>query len=697
MKKMFYPRLAAQNLKKNGRFYFPYILTVAGAAAAFYILAALAATKPESEQLRYEYLTMFMAIGLVVVGLFAVIFLFYTNGFLMKRRGRELGLYNVLGMGKWHIAAMLGFETLYVALLGIGGGIALGALLQKLMTMIVARLMGGVDGMFPFRLFMSAMGLTALLFGGILLVTLGSNLARVAKLRPVELMNSANAAEREPRTQWLLTVLGIGCLGTGYYLAMTVQSAMEALGMYFVAVFLVIIGTYCLFTSISIAVLKLLRRNKRYYYKTGHFIGISGMLYRMKRNAVGLANICILSTMVLVMVSGTLSLYLGTQNAVDNRYPADVCVEMHFTPAVEAGETRFQPDAALEKLSVACEKLLGAKPVSAVGVQSLIFTSRWTGSCFETVSVNDTDLFVRATMLAFLPAKDYAALTGRAVTLKENEVLLAGQGPKGLSDTLMLDFRARETEEPVGIEYFQIAGQDDEFSGLPQYGAYAAEIYCFVVADETVLDRLWQMQELAYTAYGSQLDWYAYLDTGMDAETNMTLGGYSGAWDLDAESLNNTYFIGLYEGVGSWESYNMELRDMAYDEFIAMNGGFFFLGIFLGLLFLLATVLIIYYKQISEGYEDRERFRIMQQVGLQKREIRRSINHQLLVVFFAPLLVAAVHIAFDFRFIRLLLLLFQQNDGTLVLWCSVGSFAAFAALYWVVYRVTARAYYRIVE
>lgn len=696
MKKLFYPRLAAQNLKKNRQFYFPYILTVMGAAAGFYILAALAATKPTSEQLRYQYLSMFMAIGLFVVGLFAVIFLFYTNSFLMKRRGRELGLYNVLGMEKRHIAAMLGFETLYVALIGIGGGIALGALLQKLMTMLIVRLMGGTSGMFPFRLSAASMGVTAMLFGGILLVTLVSNLARVAKLRPVELMNSANAAEREPRTRWLLTVLGVGCLGAGYYLAMTVQSAMEAFGMYFAAVFLVIIGTYCLFTSISIAVLKLLRRNKRYYYQTGHFIGISGMLYRMKRNAVGLANICILSTMVLVMVSGTLSLYLGTQNAVDNRYPADMCVEMRFTPDVEEGEVRFRSDAAMEKLNAACEKMLGVPPVKAVGVQSLLYSAQWTGSCFETVSVNDTDLFIRATMLAFLPAEDYAALTGREVTLKENEVLLAGAGPKGLSETLMLDFRTRETEEPIGIEYFQITGQDTAFAGLPQYGAYAANIYCFVVADETVLDRLWQMQELAYTVYGSQIGWYAYIDTGVDAERNLALGG-SETWDPEAESLHNTSFIGLDESVGYWESYTMELRDAAYDEFISMNGGFFFLGIFLGVLFLLATVLIIYYKQISEGHEDRERFRIMQQVGLEKRDIRRSINRQLLVVFFAPLLVAAVHIAFDFRFIRLLLLLFQQNDGTLVLWCTIGSFAAFAALYWAVYRVTARAYYRIVE
>ena len=261
MNKLFYPKLAAQNLHKNRQFYLPYILTVLGTAAAFYILAALANTKPTSTQTRYYYLSIYMSIGLVVVGLFSVIFLFYTNSFLMKRRGKELGLYNVLGMGKRNIAAMLGFETLYVALIGIVGGIALGTLLQKLMTMLVTKLMGGVDVKFPFQLSPAAMALTAILFGAILLLTLLVNLGRVAKLRPVELMHSGSAAEREPKTRWLLALLGVGCLGAGYWIAVAVKSAMEALGLYFVAVLLVIIGTYCLFLAGSIAVLKLLKKS----------------------------------------------------------------------------------------------------------------------------------------------------------------------------------------------------------------------------------------------------------------------------------------------------------------------------------------------------------------------------------------------------------------------------------------------------
>lgn len=708
MNKLFYPKLAAQNLHKNRQFYLPYILTVLGTAAAFYILAALANTKPTSTQTRYYYLSIYMSIGLVVVGLFSVIFLFYTNSFLMKRRGKELGLYNVLGMGKRNIAAMLGFETLYVALIGIVGGIALGTLLQKLMTMLVTKLMGGVDVKFPFQLSPAAMALTAILFGAILLLTLLVNLGRVAKLRPVELMHSGSAAEREPKTRWLLALLGVGCLGAGYWIAVAVKSAMEALGLYFVAVLLVIIGTYCLFTAVSIAVLKLLRSNKRYYYQTGHFIGVSGMLYRMKRNAVGLANICVLSTMVLVMVSGTLSLYLGTEASINVRYPADINVNIRYDAELEPGQKRFDGEKTLERLVDACDRL-GVPATDVRAASSLCFTAQWTGSCFQTVSVNDRyDSFSNSTMLVFLPAKDYESMTGKHIELKKGETFAIGDVPEGLSETLMIDFHERETAEPVGIEYFKVAGTDAEFEGLPQYKVYAATIYYFVVPDDAALDGLWALQEKAYGERGgSSIEWYAYLDTGASAEENLRLCGYDEARaagqyytsDMSGKALNNLDFVGIASDsdVGHWDIYMAEPRDAQKGEMIAMNGGFFFLGMFLGVLFIMATVLIIYYKQVSEGYEDRARFQIMQQVGLQKDEIRRSVNHQILIVFFAPLLVSAVHVAFDFRLIRMLLTFFQQNDVMLILRCSLGTFGAFALLYLIVYRVTARAYYKIVE
>ena len=702
MNKLFYPKLAAQNLRKNRQFYFPYILTVVGTAAAFYILATLANTRPTSTQTRYAYLSLFMSIGLFVVGLFAVIFLFYTNSFLMKRRGKELGLYNVLGMDKRNIAAMLGFETLYVALIGIVGGIALGTLLQKLMTMLVTKLMGGVSIQYPFQLSPFAMAATAILFGAILLLTLLFNLGRVARLRPVELMRSGNAAEREPKTRWLLALVGVGCLGAGYWIAVTAKSAIDALNLYFVAVFLVIIGTYCLFTAVSIAILKMLRKNKRYYYQTGHFIGVSGMLYRMKRNAVGLANICVLSTMVLVMVSGTLSLYLGTEGSVQMRYPADISARISYDPA-EEGQKRFDSDAALEKLTQSCEKL-GAPVTDAHAFTTMSFRADWNGSCLETATNNARAALQSNTIAAFMTAKDYETLTGRHVSLEPGEVLLAGKkAPHGLGETLMLSFRTYDTGEPICVEYFKITGRDESFEGTPEYSVYAATMYYFVVSDDAVLDRLWERQAQAYGQRKSSLEWYAYINTAADSEKNISICGFaddgSEQWVENGQTLNDAEFTGLSDeaAVGYWESYIIEPRDAMTGEIIAMNGGFFFLGIFLGILFIMATVLIIYYKQVSEGYEDRARFQIMQQVGLQKDEIRRSVNHQLLIVFFAPLLVAAVHVAFDFRLIRMLLTFFQQNNAMLTMWCTLGSFGAFAVLYLIVYRVTARAYYKIVE
>ena len=336
----FYPRMALVNLARNGKFYLPYLLTVAGTAAAYYIAMALAGAQDLPQSTRYFYLSAFMGVGTFVIAVFAVIFLTYTNSFLMKRRKKELGLYNILGMGKRHIAVVLGFETLYTALIGIVGGVLLGLLLQKLVTLLLYQIMG-FDVQYGFYIAWPAIWGTFVLFGLILLGNLLLNLRRIHVQNPAELLREGSAGEREPKTRWPLTVIGILSLGGGYAIALTTRSATAALALYFVAVFLVILGTYCLFTSVSIAVLKALRANKRFYYKTNRFIGVSGMLYRMKRNAVGLANICILSTMVLVMVSGTLALYLGSDEALDQQFEGDLRAEVRYDPQGLGGVVKW--------------------------------------------------------------------------------------------------------------------------------------------------------------------------------------------------------------------------------------------------------------------------------------------------------------------------------------------------------------------
>ncbi len=680
MNSRLYPKLAWQNLRKNGRFYLPYILTIIGTSGAFYILMALAGASDLPQQNRYAYLSMFVSFGAGVIGIFSVIFLFYTNSFLMKQRKKELGLYNVLGMGKRHIARVLAWETLYTTLLGTIGGVAFGMLFQKAVTVLLYRLMRFEV---PYGFYISWKGIACsfCLFGAILFVNLLFNLGRIHVQNPIELLREGASGEREPKTKWPLAVIGILALGAGYSIAVVTQNAVEAITVYFLAVILVIIGTYCLFTAVSIVVLKLLRKNTSFYYQTKNFIGTSGMLYRMKRNAVGLANICILSTMVLVMVSGTLSLYVGTEDVLDTRYPSNLVAELRYDPTEE---NTFQPDVFLERLTAGVETT-GRTVENVNTMTGLSFGVGRTGDSFtadrEEKSVADT-----ATMV-FVTAQEYAILTGTAPeTLAENEILFYGQGKK-VSDALSIDFS--NSNNPDGPQrVYRIIRQMDSFPRVGDYSVDLMDVYYAVVADDAALVQLYSDQAAAYGDDASAVTWRVLLNVDGTEQQQMDC----------AKTVSDAHLIAAdKEDVGSWEWYSMESRAANASDFYSLNGGFFFLGIFLGILFIMATVLIIYYKQITEGYEDRERFQIMQKVGLDKAEIKRSINEQILVVFFAPLIVAAVHVAFDFRLVRLLLTLFGLTNATLTLLCTVSTLLAFIAVYGVVYALTAKAYYRIVS
>jgi putative ABC transport system permease protein len=451
--------------------------------------------------------------------------------------------------------------------------------------------------------------------------------------------------------------------------------------LYFVAVILVIIGTYCLFTAVSISILKLLRRNKRFYYKTKNFIGTAGMLYRMKRNAVGLANICILSTMVLVMVSGTLSLFAGTKDALNTRYPADLVAEVDYDPTEEVV---FQPDLFLERLTAGV-KAEGRAVENVRATKTLSFPVERTGTGFLAQQMNKSG--ADASMMVFTTAEEYAALTGTATApLGENEVLLYAQGKK-ISGELVIDFSNAQSPDGEQRSY-HIAEKLHSFPPVNDYSAYLMDTYYVVVADDAALLQLYRNCVASYGDQASMLTWRVLLDVdGTEQEQKDC-----------AEAVSDSHLIEVdAKDVGSWDTYKLDCRAANANDFYSINGGFFFLGIFLGFLFIMATVLIIYYKQMTEGYEDRQRFQIMQKVGLDKTEIRRSINAQILVVFFAPLIVAAIHVAFDFRLVRLLLTLFGLTNATLTLLCTTGTLLAFIVVYGIVYALTAKAYYRIVS
>lgn len=671
-------------MKSNRRFYLPYILTVIGTAAAFYIMAAIV-SDPGSKELAAGtsngpmYVSMFMTLGMFVLGLFSCIFLLYTNSFLMKRRQKELGLYSVLGMSKTNIAGIMVFEALYIALIGIGGGLAVGILLTKLVSLALFRLMR-LPVPFGFSVQPIAIIIVVLFFAGLILLTLLANLAKVGRSRPVELLRGGNVGEKEPKANWFLTIVGVLFLGAGYAVAMLVDNPGMAVAVYFLAVFAVIIGTYCLFTSVSIAVLKALRRNKRYYYKAKHFISVSGMLYRMKRNAVGLANICILCTMVMVMVSGTLSLYLGSEEQVNVYCPSDVVVEATYY-ASSTGDHVYNEETGEETIEY-------HTPYDAAAMDAW-FEDYFAGhkltpsaaKAVEYYSFTAVDSEDHVSLVTAVTAETYAQLTGEAAPeLAPGEAL--AHVPSGYKFGDGLNFLDKDGNT-LSIQ----------FVGEAQLSSAQVELNTAILSQSEDDDIVLVVPDTA-----------ALLELVAGQENGSYV--WRGQYDFDASdealaAMVDDYFAASSEGdgvdAGYYDVLRIDLRSETERDVYGLSGGFLFLGVFLGIVFLMATVLIIYYKQVSEGYEDNARFDIMRKVGLSEREARRAIRSQILTVFFMPILVAAIHIAFDFNLVVLLLCLFSLTNVKLTALCTLGTLLVFCAVYAVVYALTARSYYKIVR
>ena len=652
-KSSFFPRLALVNLLRNGQYYGPYLLACGGTAAMFYILRYLTESEIVSSVRGAGYLQSLMYLGCIVVALFSIVLLLYANSFVMKRRQRELGLYNILGLEKRHIALLCLWETLYCALAAIVGGIAVGILFSKL-TLLLLLQIARLPVEFGFEISVPGIFATAALFAVLFALTLVCNLFRVSRSRPVELLHSDSAGEREPKTKRLLVVLGLLTLGGGYFLSWKVQRPEEALALFFLAVVLVMIGTYCLFTAGSVAVLKALRSNPGYYYQTRHFTAVAGLLHRMKQNAVGLANICILSTMVLVTVSTTVSLYTGMESSLDQMFPHDVDIIQSLDDRDEDG-----PQLSTEELLAQVERNLAAAGRKAELLQWYTRTDTVGYYSGNTFSLNFQDGI--NPQIELLTAEEYSRLTGRSVTLEPDQVFVQMEN---------LDLPKTFYIESLP---FHVAGTVTDF---PRYNTtvlvsgHTARV-SLVVADETVI-----------SAIGAQDR------NGLDREFRIQM-------DLDGTEAQKLACVDLLlNGTGGGTAINSR-QDNAVDLY-AMYGGFLFLGIFLGLLFLLATALIIYYKQISEGYEDQRRYQILRQVGMTDREVRASIHSQILLVFFLPLCTAGIHTAAAYPMVSKLLTLFQLTSTGHYALCTAGTLAVFCAVYALVYGLTARAYRRII-
>ena len=643
-KRSFFPRLALVNLLRNGRYYGPYLLSCGALAAMYYILRFLTWNEVIQTVRGAAYLQSMMSIGCFVVVLFSAVLLLYANSFVMKRRQRELGLYNILGLEKRHIAALCFWETVLCAAAVIPGGIAAGILLSKLILLLLLKLVQ-IPVQSGFSVSVRGMGETATLLGMLFLLALLWNLLRLGRSRPIELLHSDSAGEREPKTKRLLAVLGLAALLGGYAIAVTTRNPVNALMLFFVAVILVMLGTYCLFTAGSIALLKRLRANKGFYYQTRHFTAVSGLLYRMKQNAVGLANICILACMVLVTVSGTLCLYLGAEKSLDSKYPDDILV----TQTLEAG---IDPTTTLDLVRQTVADI-GRQVTDLRYESSASFRARYSGNTL----LNNIDQSGLLTKVTVLTAEEYSRLTGETVTLEENEVLACADGELQLPETFLYE----------GIP-IRVKARLDSFPAGDS-AIVSNEVTLGLVADGALAEHLMNM-DLARRTFRIHLN-----TDGTDSEKLAC-----------AKAI-----LAVSDG-----AYGVASRQEMAEEFYAMYGGFLFLGIFLGLMFLLATVLIIYYKQISEGYEDQRRYQIMQQVGMSRREVGVSIRGQILLVFFLPLLAAGLHILAAFPMLCRILELFGLYDVGLFALCTAGTLAVFAAVYALVYGLTARTYERIV-
>ncbi len=660
MKMSFYPKLAAGNMKKNARTYVPYMLTCIITVAMYYIVKSLSQNPGVKEMIGGGYLSELMFIGSHVVALFAVIFLFYTNSFLVKRRKKEFGVFNILGMEKRHLAWVLGWETAYLALGSLVLGLLLGIIMDKAMYLLVGKIIGG--GV-PLGFFVSArvIGQTVQIFAVIFLLICINAIRQVHVADPIALLQAGNAGEKEPSTRWLLALAGLVSVGGGYYIAVTVSDPVASLLLFFVAVVLVIIGTYLLFTAGSIALLKILRKNRKYYYRTRHFVSVSGMIYRMKQNAVGLANICVLSTMVLVMVSTTTSLMIGMEDVVRERYPADIMVYFKGD-APQGNQAYIEAIRALQR-----ERGLAVKNEMAYLYLGLSASHEYKYE--ESHEIGVTSALDSMDELFLITLDDYNAVMKERKTLEEGEVMV-------YSNRTSYDLPVFKL---LGREY-RVAEKLDSFVGNGQYSANMCNTIYIVVPDREALLEIYDAQRELL---------------GENARSIRQVYGF----DMDAdEEEQNAFYNDLLDCMAqNGISAVTEARAEAKSSFISLYGGLFFIGVFLGVLFVMATVLIIYYKQISEGYDDRERFSIMQKVGMSRDEVKSAIHSQVVTVFFLPLIVAGIHVTAAFPLISKLLVLMQLTNTKLFIACTGACFLVFAVMYVFVYNLTARTYYRIVS
>ena len=674
MKRGFYPRLAWSGMRKNSKLYLPYTIACIGMTAMFYILMHLAYS-PALELLSSSgEVSTILRLGSFVMGVFSLLFLFYTNSFLVRRRFKEFGLYNVLGMNKGNISRVLAWEALINALISLVGGLFLGIALSKLAELGLVNIMGG-DADLDLRISVNALEFTVMFFCGIFLLIYINSLIKIRRSSASELVKSENFGEKPPRANWLFGLAGIVILAAAYYIAVSIKTPLTALSLFFIAVIMVIVATYLIFIAGSVWICRLLQKNKRYYYKKNHFVSVSSMVYRMKRNGAGLASICILATMVLVMISSTTCLYFGAEDALRDRYPRDISISASYSgldSMTDENISALRGEISAAVGGAETENILDYRCASLVGSLENGILDLSEASIYSTAMTT----YDYVAEVYIVPLADYNAIAGTNESLGSDEAMIYAYRMDYTDKTFAVDelvsFRVKKV-----LDSFPIADGSAMASIAPTV---------FVIVPDFA-DTVAKLGG-AVSSSGDEpasLSWNYAFDTPVSDEEETAMCERIG------ERLSEC------SESGGYLYYSRESLAANRADFYGMYGGLFFLGIMLSIAFICAAVLIIYYKQISEGYEDRRRFEIMQNVGMTKKEIRSSINSQLLTVFFLPLIFAGLHLGFAFPFIHKLLMLFNLSNLPLLIGTTAISFGVFALLYAVVFRVTSNAYYNIVS
>ena len=664
MKALFYPRLAWTGIKNNRRLYLPYILTCIGMVAMFYIMLSLSTGEFLDKMRGGTTLGSVLGLGAGVIGFFAVLFLFYTNSFLIRRRKKEFGLYNILGMGKRNIARVLFSETLILAAVSLVFGLILGAALSKLAELGLAYFVES-DAGYDFTVYPTAMGYTVLLFICIFLLLFFKSVGQVGLSNPVELLHSESVGEKPPKANWVFGILGIVILAAAYYISVTIEQPVAALGWCFIAVLMVMAATYLLFIAGSVLLCRILQKNKRYYYKPNHFVSVSSMAYRMKRNGAGLASVCILITMVLVMIASTSCLYFGKNDVLRSQYPHDFNSTVDFDTLDEVTQEN------IDKTKAAIDAFMDKNGGISFGICGK--SDRVTGELRDGVFYMGDDVYdpEYSSFLYIIDLADYNRNTGSSYRLNDGEALVFASSRTYDHDTIRIE----------GGREYKVVKSDGTIDFIRDTDMLGFSAVYIVVPDfYSSAEDLLQATEKQGVSQ-PWLQWRYQFDSPADHLTQLEIE--EGIWDVIAQANSGGYGLSSLAG--------------ARDDFYGSFGGLFFLGIMLSIVFIIAAVLIIYYKQVSEGYEDQSRFEIMQKVGMTKKDIRKSINSQMLTVFFLPLLFAIVHLGFAFPMINKLLLLFGLDNLGLLLLTAAISALVFALFYIIVYRVTSNAYYSIVS